>query len=483
MPSGGLQKKLQVPACLVLLTWQLTVYAGAPLPGFEEEFLTVPSSIDSAADAPCLNIGYVVSDYDCTDVPSTNPEIKVNHCVSGGNTAAGVLIFQRQPLHPRRWPDVFRVRMTGHEIQLLPLHYCRSGIALAPYTVTLSGSYHFEVLHLYAGFSYDRHPHILDEASITLAQLTVDLGGTEFSSPPQKGCAWDGGCPECPDGRAVGRWIVRDTTGLDLETSCIVTPSMRTKDGNPVCGDSKLIALATTWQSSQGLAFQPYTCRMRAETEIDRAACGANRFICFVGDSQMRHAYNGVTSLFKGSLDWHGASGAQKTDKSIMEGTFTNYTLNNLGETSWNVTGCTDVIQNYGQWLAASELNRPVSVHDYVSQLRDTINHLQELQQAGMRVYWMTTNSFPLWRGAWYNAKRQEWRTDPVLLLYNQAANKMMEDAGIPVIDTYSISAPLNDVSYDAAHYRGHVGYHIDLRILNVLCPATSTAATGAAAI
>lgn len=67
-----------------------------------------------------------------------------------------------------------------------------------------------------------------------------------------------------------------------------------------------------------------YKCafRMRAETEIDRAACGANRFICFVGDSHMRHAYNGVTSLFKGSLDWHGApgaSGAQKTDKSVMQ--------------------------------------------------------------------------------------------------------------------------------------------------------------------
>ena len=60
-------------------------------------------------------------------------------------------------------------------------------------------------------------------------------------------------------------------------------------------------------------------CRMRPETEIDRAMCGANRFICFVGDSQMRHAYNGVTSLFKGSLEWHGAAGAKKTDKSVMQ--------------------------------------------------------------------------------------------------------------------------------------------------------------------
>lgn len=82
-----------------------------------------------------------------------------------------------------------------------------------------------------------------------------------------------------------------------------------------------------------------------------------------------------------------------------------------------------------------------------------------------------------------YNAKKQEWRSDPIFLLYNRAANKMMEDAGIPIIDTYSISAPLNDVSYDAAHYRGHVGYNMDIRILNVLCPAYSAAATGAAAI
>ncbi len=56
-----------------------------------------------------------------------------------------MLVFQRQPLHPRRYPDVFRVRMTGREIILLPLHYCRSGIALAPYAVALNGTYHFEV--------------------------------------------------------------------------------------------------------------------------------------------------------------------------------------------------------------------------------------------------------------------------------------------------------------------------------------------------
>ena len=71
---------------------------------------------------------------------------------------------------------------------------------------------------------------------------------------------------------------------------------------------------------------------------------------------------------------------------------------------------------------------------------------------------------------------------DPTLLLYYQAANTMMEDASIPIIDTFSISAPLIDVSYDASHSRGHAGYNIDLRILNALCPPAPVAATADAA-
>ena len=83
------------------------------------------------------------------------------------------------------------------------------------------------------------------------------------------------------------------------------------------------------------------------------------------------------------------------------QGTFTKYFTNNLGDVTWNSTGCTDVVANFGQWLAAAELQRPESVHTYVSKLRVTISHLLTLRQAGARVFWMTTNSFPMWRGAW----------------------------------------------------------------------------------
>ncbi len=46
----------------------------------------------------------------------------------------------------------------------------------------------------------------------------------------------------------------------------------------------------------------------------------------------------------------------------------------------------------------------------------------------------------------------------------------MMEEAKILIIDTYSISSPLFDLSYDEAHHKGHVGCNTDLRLLNVIC-------------
>ena len=70
---------------------------------------------------------------------------------------------------------------------------------------------------------------------------------------------------------------------------------------------------------SAGLHWQPYQCRVRREHEVDVVSCAQKRHICFVGDSHMRHAYNGVTSLFRRSYEWHGAVGAAKTDKGVLQ--------------------------------------------------------------------------------------------------------------------------------------------------------------------
>ncbi|KAK9857202.1 hypothetical protein WJX84_000945 [Apatococcus fuscideae] len=41
---------------------------------------------------------------------------------------------------------------------------------------------------------------------------------------------------------------------------------------------------------------------------------------------------------------------------------------------------------------------------------------------------------------------------------------------GIPIFDTWSMTAPVFDLSYDGAHYKGDIGYEIGLALLNYLC-------------
>lgn len=57
-----------------------------------------------------------------------------------------------------------------------------------------------------------------------------------------------------------------------------------------------------------------------------------------------------------------------------------------------------------------------------------------------------------------------------MLLLYNAIAHNVMQSAGIEVVSTWNLAAPLADFSYDRAHYKGVVGYHIALLLLNIVC-------------
>ena len=86
---------------------------------------------------------------------------------------------------------------------------------------------------------------------------------------------------------------------------------------------------------------------------------------------------------------------------------------NHKGEVSWDAESCTDIIANFGQWLAPSELERADSVHAYVGMLMPFMAHLLKLQGKGIRIHWVTTNTFPLWRGTWCAIKSRpltKWR-------------------------------------------------------------------------
>lgn len=80
----------------------------------------------------------------------------------------------------------------------------------------------------------------------------------------------------------------------------------------------------------------------------------------------------------------------------------------------------------------------------------------------------VTTNPLPLREDL--HRRNTDWRTDPVLLLYNAIALDVMQSAGIEVVNTWNLAAPLAELSYDRAHYKGVVGYYISLLLLNIVC-------------
>ncbi|KAK9816200.1 hypothetical protein WJX74_002481 [Apatococcus lobatus] len=138
--------------------------------------------------------------------------------------------------------------------------------------------------------------------------------------------------------------------------------------------------------------------------------------------------------------------------------------------------GCTTLIVNVGQWFASfrggTEFDLAHIILTYMIRLREVAVRLQTAQAAGVEVIWMTTNghAITMHQHGQDVAQFRDWRTDPVLLLINRIANSIMTAAGIPIFDTWSMTAPVFDLSYDGAHFKGDIGYNIGLTLLNYLC-------------
>jgi hypothetical protein len=148
------------------------------------------------------------------------------------------------------------------------------------------------------------------------------------------------------------------------------------------------------------------------------------------------------------------------------------YTNDTLGQRAsvFDSSNCTHVFVNFGQWAPAYTAgNEPLTPESYAQRLVVVAQHLEaEKTRFGNDHYWVTMNAFPTRRVL--HGKGSDWRTDPMLLLYNKIATSIMHLHGIPVVDTYSIAAPLSDVSYDAAHYVGVVGQAQARMMLHILC-------------
>ncbi len=224
---------------------------------------------------------------------------------------------------------------------------------------------------------------------------------------------------------------------------------------------------------SSGLKWQPLECDIVKHDRIDIHSCFAGKHVCMVGDSQIRHAFNSFVQILEGHFRDSSSSEFDRIPATSMFGTFHG---DPYGDIPVYETGCTTLIVNVGQWFASSRHGQNFDLAHilltYMVKLRQVALRMQAAQAAGMEVIWMTTNGHAITmhqHGAGPVPLR-DWRTDPVLLLLNRIANSIMTSAGIPIFDTWSMTAPVFDLSYDGAHYKGDVGYSIALALLNHIC-------------
>ena len=195
-----------------------------------------------------------------------------------------------------------------------------------------------------------------------------------------------------------------------------------------------------------------------------RTKLGEDQRVCFFGDSQMRHLFNNfvmATSDYK-------AMPVVSAEKEVMPSDRHKYFQKrwsgfDFGEQE--VSDCTDVVVNMGQWPAGWPEGRPWSFLEYSEGVRADMEDLQALsQRLGIhprRLYWLSTNPYGYMDvngRSIYGPNAVEWRWDGVVDNYNRLARSVAEASGIQYLDISSIAKPLSDLPYDGAHYAGIVG-------------------------
>lgn len=339
-------------------------------------------------------------------------------------------------------------------------------------------------------------PSVAIGANVSIEPLS-DPGGTPGHAPTNS-ISIAGGLPLCERGRLLpGQWKFRSwpsqealAAAQQLQRTCIW--------GDPThdCQASHK-SLQT---NHTALHWQPHGCHLLPLGD-DPVAPGADgggsggvegggvavastcldtKRVCFVGDSHARYAHNTLVVWASGyslSVD-HAA-------KQLLLSKSSEY-IKMLWGHDWEphqAANCTHVVVNFGQWPASYRAGpRPWSAAAYLHHVRMVRSKLSELRAAGKQVFWLATCSPSL--KAKYEVASIDWRTDPLLLLYNRLAHDEMAAAGIAVIDTWGPSTTLLELTGDGIHFseRGVVGRAVLNMVVHNLCSPPASAGAGAGA-
>ncbi len=272
-------------------------------------------------------------------------------------------------------------------------------------------------------------------------------------------------CQYCPE--QVASWPVCSTPYIEgtwlakVDKSTLTVPNEHDRIHDPVV-----------------LRWQPYGCTFKPLADIDLEQCmeRGDKHICFVGDSQTRHMFDGFVDALNNPGGLITVVG-NKTDKTVHEHERCSYTSIQFGDKGLetDLDHCTHVIFNVGQWPLSHKPASRWSAAHFVRVLRRMAADINRYRakHPDTRFYWASINSHGL--GHMHtncSSPALDYRTMPFTELFNAVATMTMQMHGIPTINTGFLSAHLYDLSYDGAHYHwaGSVGHYITEYVANVLC-------------
>ena len=284
----------------------------------------------------------------CEQIESLDPRISLQRCYPEDGHAHGTIAFYSNAVHPAEGQQVFRLRITGPEILLPDITYCGGQVAYAEYAALAPGPYRAEILHLYEDFSY-RSPHPALKLQILLAEhdFFVRAAHRKLAGYPRSGAAL----------MAKGRWVVAPDLHQAFQQTCV------TQNTTNTC--KQAIVTLSHHPNDTALRWQPYfSPRLAREQDIDTRSCFAGKRVCFSGDSNVRHAYNGFVTLSEGQGQAHAYWQASRPDRHIEPSVFSTYQPNGFLDSQLTPENCSVLFVNVGQVrLPKAWLHVQVSLH------------------------------------------------------------------------------------------------------------------------
>lgn len=297
-------------------------------------------------------------------------------------------------------------------------------------------------------------------------------------------------CRSCPGFNHAGRWVLAVGAEKANATAALLQ-ALQDTIGAVAAGPSPdhlaslKAASVPQVEDHELLEWLPYTCQYQKITREIGAKCqqqlgATHRKVCFVGDSQTRHLYNQVVHLIEGPAARFREliTGDDVAEKAVLAAQSMLYVVDDhhMGgrAATFNSSNCSFVFANFGQWPLSYLFPSPWTPQQYSDRLQKIANHMQdEKRRYGNKQFWVTTPPV-----SFMDQQQQkgphgfgvDWRTEPFLQHFNDLARRVMVARGIPVVDTWSIAAPLTELSYDGVHYLGTVGLAQARMVANIIC-------------